>query len=84
VGINGSGKSTFMKIIAGEDDDYDGEINIPSTYKVGYLHQEPELDHDKNVRDNVLEGIEDKLEMLDEYEQVRAFSHFYIDIILYF
>ena len=56
--------------MAGEDDNYDGEVKIPNDFKVGYLHQEPELDNDKNVRENVLEGIEDKLEFLQEFDEV--------------
>jgi ATPase subunit of ABC transporter with duplicated ATPase domains len=70
LGINGSGKSTLLKILAGTDSDYDGAVKIFPGIKVGYLSQEPELDEDLNVEENILLGIEDKLDILDRYEEV--------------
>lgn len=70
LGINGSGKTSLLRIIAGEDDDYDGEIKFNSNVRVGYLPQEPDLDEDLTVEENILEGIEEKLEILDVNAEV--------------
>ena len=55
VGLNGSGKSTFLKILSGIDKEFNGEIISAKGIKIGYLPQEPELDPAKNVYDNVCE-----------------------------
>ena len=57
VGINGSGKSTFLKILSGIDKEYNGEIIAAKGIKVGYLPQEPDLDHTKNVYENVCDCL---------------------------
>jgi len=69
VGINGAGKSTLMKIMAGVDTEVTGEHWAAEGVKVGYLPQEPRLDHSKNVWDNVIEGCEDK-KIFDAYNAV--------------
>ena len=69
VGINGAGKSTLMKIMAGLDTEVIGEHWAADGVKVGYLPQEPRLNPDKNVWENVIEGCEDK-RIFDEYNAV--------------
>ena len=70
LGANGAGKSSLLRIMAGEDDGYQGECRITPGYRVGYLRQEPVLDPDKNVRDNVMEGVGDVKGLLDRFEEV--------------
>ena len=70
IGLNGSGKSTVMKIIAGLDKSFQGEVVFSPGYTVGYLPQEPELDPTKTVRDIVLEGAQDIVDVLAEYEEI--------------
>jgi len=76
LGHNGCGKSSLLRILAGVDLDFDGElVRIEPELKVGYLEQEPQLDPEKNVDENIMEGIKDKQELLDEFEAVsEAFS----------
>lgn len=70
IGLNGSGKSTVMKIIAGLDKSFQGEVVFSPGYTVGYLPQEPELDPNKTVRDIVLEGAQEIVDVLAEYEDI--------------
>jgi ATP-binding cassette ChvD family protein len=70
IGLNGSGKSTVMKIIAGLDKSFQGEVVFSTGYSVGYLPQEPELDANKTVRDIVLEGAQEIVDVLAEYEEI--------------
>ncbi|MEY4286306.1 MAG: hypothetical protein RL511_379 [Bacteroidota bacterium] len=70
IGLNGSGKSTVMKIIAGLDKSFQGEVVFSPGYSVGYLPQEPELDPNKTVRDIVLEGAQEIVDVLAEYEEI--------------
>lgn len=74
IGINGSGKSTLLKIIAGEmaPEDYDGTVRIFPGMKVGYLPQEPRLDAAKTVYENILDGVQEKIQVLDRQEEVLA------------
>jgi len=74
VGINGSGKSSFLKVVAGEDENHEGEVRIFPGYSVGYLAQEPELDEDLTVLENIMEGIEDKIEILDRFDELSAIA----------
>ena len=67
LGLNGAGKSTVMKIIAGIDKSYKGDVVFSPGYKVGYLAQEPELDNAKNVFENVCEGAKEKLSLIEKY-----------------
>eukprot|EP01128_Nolandella_sp_AFSM9_P005764 TRINITY_DN284_c1_g1_i1.p1 TRINITY_DN284_c1_g1~~TRINITY_DN284_c1_g1_i1.p1 ORF type:complete len:606 (-),score=158.49 TRINITY_DN284_c1_g1_i1:44-1861(-) len=69
LGMNGAGKSTLMKIIAGIDDEHDGEVVIFSGMKLGYLPQEPTLDESKTVKENVVDGVADQVEILEDYYQ---------------
>ena len=70
IGLNGSGKSSLMKIIAGVDKDYQGEVVFSPGYSVGYLEQEPQLDDTKTVKEVVQEAVADVVGWLKEYEDV--------------
>ena len=70
VGTSGSGKSTLMKIIAGIDKNFDGEVVFSPGYTVGYLEQEPRLDDSKTVREVVEEGCATTVALLKEYEEI--------------
>ena len=70
IGNNGAGKSTVMKIIAGLDDAYQGDVVWSDGYSVGYLSQEPELDESKTVREVVEEGTQEIVNVLKEYEEI--------------
>lgn len=70
VGLNGSGKSSLLKIIAGLDKSIQGEVVFSPGYSVGYLAQEPELDPEKTIREVVEEGVAEITAILKEYEQI--------------
>ncbi|MDP4276745.1 MAG: energy-dependent translational throttle protein EttA [Bacteroidota bacterium] len=70
IGLNGSGKSTLMKIIAGIDKNYQGNVVFSPGYSVGYLEQEPHLDDTKTVREIVMEGTQEIVDLLAEYEDI--------------
>lgn len=70
IGLNGAGKSTLMKIIAGIDDQYQGEVVWSPGYTVGYLPQDPPLDETKTVKDNVREGVKYVYDALKEYDEI--------------
>ena len=72
VGLNGAGKSTLLKIMAGQIDDFVGEAWAADGIKVGYLPQEPELDPDKDVLGNAMEGVAEKKAILDRYNEIAA------------
>jgi ATP-binding cassette ChvD family protein len=72
LGMNGAGKSTVMRIIAGLDQQYQGDVVWSPGYSVGYLPQEPQLDNDKTVREIVEEGVKPITDALKEYEEVNA------------
>lgn len=70
IGLNGSGKSTVMKIIAGLDPSYQGEVVFSPGYTVGYLPQEPDLDLKKTVKEIVMEGAQETVDVLKEFEEI--------------
>src|SRR5690606_27565551 len=70
IGLNGSGKSSLLKIIAGIDKSYQGEVVFSPGYSVGLLEQEPKLDPAKTVRETVEEGCADIISILKEYEEI--------------
>jgi ATP-binding cassette ChvD family protein len=72
LGANGAGKSTVMRIIAGLDEAYTGDVTWSPGLSVGYLSQEPELDENKTVREIVEEGTADIVNVLKEYEEINA------------
>ena len=72
IGLNGSGKSSLLKIIAGIDKDYQGEVVFSPGYSVGYLEQEPKLDPSKTVIEIVREGVQPVMDLLKEFDEVNA------------
>jgi len=70
LGLNGSGKSSLLKIIAGVDKNYQGDINFLPGYSVGFLEQEPILDETKTVLDIVKKGVAETVAVLDEYNKI--------------
>ena len=70
IGLNGSGKSSLMKIIAGVDKGYQGEVVFSPGYSVGYLEQEPKLDDTKTVKEVVQEAVQETVDLLKEYDEV--------------
>jgi len=82
IGLNGSGKSTLLKIIAGLDKSFQGEVHFSEGFKVGYLEQEPKLDDSKTVIDIVKEGMQESVDVLNEYNEINdkfALSEYYED-----
>jgi ATP-binding cassette ChvD family protein len=72
LGLNGAGKSTLLRIIAGEDQEYQGDISIQKGITFGYLSQEPKLDPTKTVKEIVEEGVQETMDLLNEYESINA------------
>jgi ATP-binding cassette ChvD family protein len=72
VGLNGAGKSTLLKIMAGEVEDFLGEAWAADGIRVGYLAQEPELNPDKDVLGNAMEGVAEKKALVDRYNEIAA------------
>ncbi|MCM1137650.1 MAG: energy-dependent translational throttle protein EttA [Duncaniella sp.] len=70
IGLNGSGKSSLLKIIAGIDKSYQGEVVFSPGYSVGYLEQDPKLDPDKTVIEVVREGVQPIMDLLAEFDKV--------------
>jgi ATP-binding cassette ChvD family protein len=72
IGHNGAGKSTLLRIMAGVDKEYEGEAWAQNGIKIGYLPQEPQLNNSKNVYENILEGLKEKHDLIEEFNQVSA------------
>lgn len=70
LGLNGAGKSTVMKIIAGIDKNFQGDVVFSPGYTIGYLPQEPELDEAKTVKEIVKEGAQEVADLLKEYDEI--------------
>ena len=70
LGLNGSGKSSLLRIIAGKDKSYTGDIVFSQGYSVGMLEQEPELDPTKTVREIVEEGVAEVVALLKEFDEI--------------
>jgi ATP-binding cassette ChvD family protein len=70
LGLNGSGKSSLLKILAGVDKEFNGEIHLSPGYTIGYLEQEPLVDSDKTVRQVVEEGVQETVDLLNEFNQI--------------
>ena len=70
IGLNGSGKSSLLKIIAGVDTSYQGQVVFAPGYSVGYLEQEPKLDDNKTVKEVVQEAVQETVDLLKEYEEI--------------
>ncbi|MFA7448618.1 MAG: energy-dependent translational throttle protein EttA [Weeksellaceae bacterium] len=70
LGLNGSGKSTLLRIIAGDEKNYQGNISFQPGFTVGFLEQEPKLDDSKTVLEVVKEGVQEVVDVLDEYNKI--------------
>ncbi|MFL6373462.1 MAG: energy-dependent translational throttle protein EttA [Pyrinomonadaceae bacterium] len=72
LGLNGAGKSSLLRIIAGQDKDFNGEVVFSKGYSVGYLEQEPHLDESKTVQQVVEEAAQSTVDLLKEFEEINA------------
>jgi len=72
LGLNGAGKSSLLRIIAGQDKDFNGEVVFSQGYSVGYLEQEPKLDETKTVKQIVEEAVQSTVDLLKEFEEINA------------
>ena len=72
LGLNGSGKSSLLRIIAGTDKDFNGEVVFSKGYSVGYLEQEPKLDESRTVKEIVEEAVQSTVDLLKEFEEINA------------
>ena len=72
LGLNGSGKSSLLKILAGVDKEYEGDISLSPGYSVGYLEQEPRLDEEKTVRETIQESVQETVDLLSEFNEINA------------
>ncbi|MDT7806263.1 MAG: energy-dependent translational throttle protein EttA [Acidobacteriota bacterium] len=72
IGLNGSGKSSLLRIIAGEDKSYTGETVLSPGYTVGYLEQEPRLDESKTVRETIEVAVAETVALLKEFDEINA------------
>jgi ATP-binding cassette ChvD family protein len=72
LGLNGAGKSSLLRIIAGTDKDFNGEVVFSKGYSVGYLEQEPKLDETKTVKAIVEEAVQSTVDLLKEFEEINA------------
>ncbi len=72
LGLNGAGKSSLLKIIAGTDKEFNGEVVFSKGYSVGYLEQEPKLDESKTVQQIVEEAVQSTVDLLKEFEEINA------------
>ena len=72
LGLNGSGKSSLLRILAGVDKDFNGETAISPGFTVGMLEQEPQLDETKTVKEIVQEGVQEVVDVLKEYDEINA------------
>ena len=72
IGLNGSGKTSLLRILAGVDRDFNGETILSQGYTVGYLEQEPLVNEDKTVRQVVEEGVQETMDCLKEFEEINA------------
>ena len=70
LGLNGSGKSSLLRILAGEDKEFNGETILSKGLTVGYLEQEPLVNNDKSVREVVKEGVQETVDLLREFEEI--------------
>jgi ATP-binding cassette ChvD family protein len=72
LGLNGAGKSSLLKIIAGVDKEFNGEVVFSKGYTVGYLEQEPKLDENKTVKETVEEAVQETVDLLAEFNEINA------------
>ncbi|HYS44069.1 MAG TPA: ATP-binding cassette domain-containing protein, partial [Geobacteraceae bacterium] len=72
LGLNGSGKSSLLRILAGVDKEFNGQAVLSAGYTVGFLEQEPRLDENKSVREIVEEGVQETVNLLAEFNEITA------------
>jgi len=72
IGLNGSGKSSLLRIMAGVDKEINGEAVLSPGYTVGYLEQEPLIDDSRTVREVVEEAVQETVSLLKEFEEINA------------
>src|ERR687896_1333027 len=72
IGLNGSGKSSLLKILAGVDKSFTGETVLSPGHTVGFLEQEPRLDETKTVREIVEQGVQGTVDLLKEFDEINA------------
>src|SRR6266498_2828243 len=72
IGLNGSGKSSLLRIMAGVDKEINGEAVLSPGYTVGYLEQEPLIDDSRTVREIVEEAVQETVNLLKEFEEINA------------
>ncbi len=72
IGLNGSGKSSLLRILAGEDQDFQGRTAVSPGFTIGFLEQEPRLDPTKTVRDIVEQGVQSTVDLIREYDEINA------------
>jgi ATP-binding cassette ChvD family protein len=72
IGLNGAGKSSLLRIMAGVDRDFNGEFILNPGYSVGFLEQEPVLEENRTVREIVSQGVQETVDLLEEFEQINA------------
>jgi ATP-binding cassette ChvD family protein len=72
LGLNGTGKSTLLRIMAGVEKNFDGEVHPTPGYSVGFLEQEPKLDESKTVLECVQEGVKETVDLMSEYDEINA------------
>src|SRR3989454_1230472 len=72
IGLNGSGKSSLLRILAGVDEDFQGKTAVSPGYTIGFLEQEPQLDPDKTVREIVEQGVQPVVDLLREFDEINA------------
>ncbi len=70
LGLNGSGKSSLLRILAGVDTEFDGEIQVKDGYSIGYLEQEPLVNEERTVREVVEEGVGEVMDIIREYNEI--------------
>src|SRR5215204_577623 len=72
IGLNGSGKSSILRILAGVDQEFQGKTVVSPGFTIGFLEQEPKLDNSKTVRQIVEEGVQSTVNLLKEYDEINA------------
>jgi energy-dependent translational throttle protein EttA len=72
IGLNGSGKSSLLRILAGVDKNFNGETVVSTGFTIGFLEQEPQLDDSKTVKEIVQEGVQPVVDLLSEYDEINA------------
>lgn len=72
LGLNGAGKSSILKILAGVDSEFDGELWRANHLRIGYLAQEPQLDESRGVHENIMDGLREKTDLLKRFDEINA------------